>query len=180
MPAIVYRSPGAHSASWMSWPPRRIWYGMLYALIGVWPPRSSAAEAVITLAVEPGWNWACTARLVVWPTLVTFDGSYVGYCAMASTAPVCGWMITTVQLSALVFLTWLAQACSAAYCSAGTMVSRRLLPFTTGLSLLPASGICWPSVPICTCSLPDWPASSALSCSSRPAPPVRTPACGCR
>ena len=44
-------------------------------------------------------------------------------------------MITTVQLSALVFLTWLAQACSAAYCSAGTMVSRRLLPFTTGLVL---------------------------------------------
>ena len=29
MPAIVYRSPGAHSASWMHWPPRRIWYGML-------------------------------------------------------------------------------------------------------------------------------------------------------
>jgi hypothetical protein len=96
---------------------------ILYALIGVWPPRSSAAEAVITLAVEPGSNWACTARLVVWSTFVTSDGLYVGYCAMASTAPVFGWMITTVQLSALVFLTWLAHACSAAYCSAGTMVS---------------------------------------------------------
>src|SRR5213078_2851142 len=139
-------------------PPSRIWYGILYALIGVWPPRSSAAEAVITLAVEPGSNWACTARLVVWSTLVTSDGLYVGYCAMASTAPVFGWMITTVQLSAFVFLTWLAHACSAAYCSAGTMVSRRLLPFTTGWL--------W---------LPDRPASSALCWSSRPAPPVRTP-----
>ena len=29
MPAIVYRSPGAHSASWMTWPPSVIWYGML-------------------------------------------------------------------------------------------------------------------------------------------------------
>src|SRR6267154_1694697 len=156
-------------------PPSRIWYGILYALLGVWPPRSSAADAVITLAVEPGWNWACTARLVVWSTLVTFDGSYVGYCAMASTAPVFGWMISTVQLSALVFLTWLAHACSAAYCSAGTMVSRRLLPFTTGVVRPPASGIGWRSVPTCTCSLPDRPASSALCWSSRPAPPVRTP-----
>ena len=33
MPAIVNRSPGAHSASWMYCPPRRIWYGMLYALL---------------------------------------------------------------------------------------------------------------------------------------------------
>src|ERR1700757_3459301 len=115
---------------------------MLYGLIGVWPPRSSAAAAVITLAVEPGSNWACTARLAVWSTLATLFGSYVGYCAMASTAPVLGWMITTVQLSALVFLTCLAQACSAAYCSAGTMVRRRLLPFTTGWLSLPASGIC--------------------------------------
>src|SRR6266567_3712937 len=89
--------------------------GMMPALIGVWPPRSSAAAAVITLAVEPGWNWACTARLVVLATSVTSDGLYVGYCAMASTFPVRGWMITTVQLSALVFLTWRAQACSAAY-----------------------------------------------------------------
>src|SRR6266496_5447212 len=123
----------------MNCPPSRIWYGILYALIGVWPPRSSAAEAVITLAVEPGWNWACTARLVVWSTFVTSDGLYVGYCAMASTAPVFGWMITTVQLSALVFLTWRAQACSAAYCSAGTMVWLSIEPATTGLSLLPGS-----------------------------------------
>ena len=94
---------------------------------------------------------------------------------MASTAPVFGSMITTVQLSALVFLTWAAHACSAAYCTAGTMVSRRLLPFTTGLSRLPASGICWPSVPACTCSLPAWPASSALYWSSRPAPPLISP-----
>src|ERR1700749_5363784 len=151
-------------------PPSRIWYGILYALIGVWPPRSSAAEAVITLAVEPGWNWACTARLVVWSTLVTSDGLYVGYCAIASTAPVFGWMITTVQLSALVFLTWTAHACSAAYCSAGTIVSCRLLPFTTGLSRLPASGICWPSVPIWTWSLPPRPGHSAVGCRSRAAP----------
>src|ERR1700746_1273855 len=119
MPAVVQCLPAAPSASWMSCPSSRSWYGILYALIGVWPPRSSAAEAVITLAVEPGWNWACTARLLVWSTLVTSDGLYVGYCAMASTAPVFGWMITTVQLSALVFLTWLGHACSAAYCRAG-------------------------------------------------------------
>src|ERR1700730_7214392 len=68
-------------------PPSRIWYGILYALIGVWPPRSSAAEAVITLPVEPGWNWACTARVVVWSTLVASDGLYVGYCALARTVP---------------------------------------------------------------------------------------------
>src|ERR1039457_6211981 len=64
--------------------------------------------------------------------LVTFDGSNVGYCAMASTSPVCGWMITTVQLLALVLATCFWHACSAAYCSAGTMVSRRSLPLTTG------------------------------------------------
>ena len=29
MPAMVYRSPGPHSASWMSWPPSLIWYGMV-------------------------------------------------------------------------------------------------------------------------------------------------------
>src|SRR2546423_7148605 len=159
-------------------PPSRIWYGILYALIGVWPPRSSAAEAVITLAVEPGWNWACTARLVVWSTLVTSDGLYVGYCAMASTAPVFGWMITTVQLSALVFLTWLAHACSAAYCSAGTMVSRRLLPFTTGWLWLPASGICWPSGPLGTCRRPGRPAAAARCGPSRPAPRPRRPGLG--
>src|SRR5258708_26192307 len=141
----------------MHCPPQRIGCGILFSRIGVWPPRSSAVGAVITLAVEPGWNWACTDRLVVWSTLVTFDGSYVGYCAMASTAPVFGWMITTVQLSALVFLTWLAHACSAAYCSAGTMVSRRLLPFTTRVVRPPASVIGWPSVPIFTWSLPDQP-----------------------
>ena len=110
---------------------------------------------------------------------MTFDGLYVGYCAMASTAPVCGLMITTVQLSALVFLTWAAQACSAAYCSAGTMVSRRPLPFTAGVFLPPDSGICWPS-PICTCSLPAFPASSELYWSSRPAPPVMAPVAGSR
>src|SRR4030081_250714 len=100
-------------------PPSRIWYGILYALIGVWPPCSSAAEAVMTLAVEPGWNLACTARLVVWFTLVTAGGLYVGYCAMASTAPVFGLMITTVKLYALVFLTWLTPTSSNAYCTAG-------------------------------------------------------------
>ena len=89
-------------------------------------------------------------------------------------------MITTVQLSALVLATCFAHACSAAYCSAGTMVSRRSLPFTTGLSLLPASGICWPSVPVCTCSLPGWPASSALYCASRPAPPLMHAVVWCR
>ncbi len=61
---------------------------------------------------------------------------------MASTSPVFGWMITTVQLFALVFATWPAHACSASYCSAGTIVSRRSLPLTTGVTLLPASGIC--------------------------------------
>ena len=130
---------------------------------------------MITLAVEPGWNTFCTGMSVAWAAFVMVAGSNVGHCAMASTSPVCGWMITTVQLFALVFLTWLAHACSAAYCSAGTMVSRRPLPFTTGLSLLPASGICWPSVPICTCSLPGWPASSALYSSSMPAAPLMTP-----
>ena len=125
--------------------------------------------------MEPGSNWFCTGMSVVCATSWSVAGLNVGHCAMASTFPVCGWMITMVQLSASVFLTWLAHACSAAYCSAGTMVSRRLLPFITGWSLLPASGIGCPSVPICTCSLPDRPASSAFSASSRPAPPDRTP-----
>ena len=142
---------------------------MLYALSGVWPPCSSAAAAVITLAVEPGWNWACTARLVVWLTAKGLVGSNVGYCAMAITAPVCGLMITTVQLSALVFLTWAAQACSAAYCSAGTMVRRRPLPLTAGVLLPPDSGICWPS-PICTCSLPGLAGQQRVSRGLQAAP----------
>ncbi len=83
--------------------------------------------------------------------------------------------MTTVQLLASLLATCAAQACSAAYCSEGTMVRRRSLPFTTGWSLLPASGIGWPLLLICTCSLPSWPASRALSDCSRPAPPTRTP-----
>ena len=47
-------------------PPSRIWYGILYALIGVWPPCSNAADAVITLAVDPGWNTFCTGMSVAW------------------------------------------------------------------------------------------------------------------
>src|SRR5271166_6876255 len=104
----------------MTWPPSVIWYGMLYALIGVWPPRSKAADAVITLAVEPGWNTFCTGMSVAWAASVMVAGLNIGHCAMASTSPVRGWMITTVQLLALVTLTWLRHACSAAYCSAGT------------------------------------------------------------
>ena len=127
------------------------------------------------MAVEPGWNTSCTGMSVAWLASVMVDGSNVGHCAMASTWPVFGWMITTVQLLALLLATCAAQACSAAYCSEGTIVSRRSLPFTTGWSLLPASGICWPFVPICTCSLPGRPASSALSACSRPAPPTRSP-----
>ena len=62
---------------------------------------------MITLAVEPGWNTFCTGMSVAWVASVMVAGSNVGHCAMASTSPVCGWMITTVQLLALVFLTWL-------------------------------------------------------------------------
>ena len=89
-------------------------------------------------------------------------------------------MITTVQLLALLLATCAAQACSASYCSAGTMVSRRSLPFTTWRSLLPASGICWPFVPIWTCSLPARPASSELYSCSMPAAPVKVPGGSCR
>ncbi len=54
---------------------------------------------MITLAVEPGWNTFPTG-MSVWPgpVFVMVAGSNVGHCAMASTSPVCGWMITTVQL----------------------------------------------------------------------------------
>jgi hypothetical protein len=43
----------------------------LYALIGVWPPRSSAAAAVITLAVEPGSKMSCTARFLASATVLS-------------------------------------------------------------------------------------------------------------
>ena len=146
MPAIVYRSPGAHSASWMTWPPSD---DLVRDVVG--------AHRRLAAALERGrggdrpWRWSragktsCTGMSVAWAASVMVDGLNVGHCAMASTAPVCGWMITTVQLSALVLSTCCAHACSAAYWSAGTIVSRRSLPFTTGLSRLPASGICWPS-----------------------------------
>ncbi len=39
-------------------------------LIGVWPPCSNAAAAVITLAVEPGSNMFWTGMSVVWSTFV--------------------------------------------------------------------------------------------------------------
>src|ERR1700683_1069844 len=81
-------------------------------------------------------------------------------------------MITTVQLAALLLATCAAQACWASYCSAGTMVSRRSLPFTTGWLSSPASGICSPLVPICTCWLPDFPARSELYSCSIPAAQV--------
>ena len=44
-------------------------------LIGVWPPCSNAAAAVITLAVEPGANRYESGRSVVWLTLVNVDWS---------------------------------------------------------------------------------------------------------
>jgi hypothetical protein len=84
-------------------------------------------------------------------------------------------MITTVQLLALLLATWAAQACSASYCSAGTMVSRRSLPLTTGCRCCPRGGSAGRSVAICTCSLPARPASSELYSSSMPAAPTRAP-----
>src|SRR5579872_4570793 len=108
MPAMVNRSPGDHSASWITSPPRASEYGMLYADIGVCPPCSNAAEAVITFAVEPGSKLSCRGISVVCATLVKLDGSYVGHCAIARIRPVCGWLSTSA-----------AQACCASYCSAG-------------------------------------------------------------
>ena len=55
-------------------PPTVIWSGTVYGLIGVWPPRSSAAAAVITLAVLPGGNTADTGRSWVAARLVTCVG----------------------------------------------------------------------------------------------------------
>jgi hypothetical protein len=49
------------------------------------------------------------------------------------------------------------------------------LPLTADVSLLPASGICWPLRPTWTVSLPGWPASSELSADSTPAWPVMIP-----
>ena len=102
----------------------------------VLPPCSSAAAAVITLAVEPGVNWFCTAM-----SELPSEG---GHWAMARMAPVFGFSTTAVQSCALVFFTWAWQACWACSCSAGMIVVSIDWPFTAGVSCDPASGICWP------------------------------------
>ena len=97
---------------------------------------------------------------------------------MARMAPVFGWMITTVHCLASVLFTSASHACCAASCSAGMIVSRMPVPFCAGVSLLPASGIGWPSAPISTCSLPGVPDSSLLYSCSRPVCPAITPVAG--
>ena len=74
-PARVSRSVGCGSASWNVYaPPTVICSGTVYGLIGVWCPRSSAAAAVITLAVLPGGNTADTGMSSVAARLVTCEG----------------------------------------------------------------------------------------------------------
>src|SRR5215469_9856918 len=72
-PARVSRSVGCGSASWKGNPPMMICSGTVYGVIGVCP-RSSAAAAVMTLAVLPGGKTADTGRSWVAARLVTFVG----------------------------------------------------------------------------------------------------------
>src|SRR6516162_7905978 len=99
-PASVSRSVGCGSASWNGKPWTRICSGTVYGVIGVWPC-SSAAAAVITLAVLPGGKIEELGMSTVDATLVTLVGVNVGYCAMARILPVLGSSTTTMQLSAL-------------------------------------------------------------------------------
>ena len=74
-PARVRCSVACGSASWNVYaPPTVICSGTVYGLIGVWRPRSSAAAAVITLAVLPGGNTADTGRSWVAARFVTCEG----------------------------------------------------------------------------------------------------------
>src|SRR6202021_3639275 len=70
---------------------------MWYALIGVLPPCSNAAAAVITLAVEPGVNTAWSGRSVASAMSVSAFWFQVGHWAMARMSPVFGWMMTAVR-----------------------------------------------------------------------------------
>src|SRR5712691_5180623 len=164
IPATVYLVPfGCVSASWKGKPSTRIWFGIEYALIGVWPPRSRAAATVMVLAVLPGSNTLATGMSVVRSRFCgTAAGLNVGHWAIARILPVDGCMITTEQLSARVSLTRSAHARSASHCSPDWMVSRRFPAGTRGWTLSWVSGICWPAEPVSMRSMPSLPASSVL------------------
>ena len=147
--------------------------GTVYLVIGV-SPCSSAAAAVITLAVLPGGKIPATGRSTVSARLVTLPGWKVGYWARARILPVCGCMTTIVQLSALVTRIRWAQACWAAHCNGARMVSRTLPPGTMGRPLSEANGMGCPVTPVSTCCLPSRPASSELNDCSMPAWPLRS------
>ena len=150
IPAMVQRSVGWYSASWNGKPSTTIWSGTVYALIGVWPPCSNAAAAVITLAVLPGSNTSLTGRSAVSARLSGCAGLNDGACAMARICPVCGSITTTVQLLASVSLIRCAQACSASHCRLARMVSRTLRPGTMDRLVCPATGMGSPLLPFCT------------------------------
>ncbi len=137
------------------------------------PPCSNAADAVITLAVEPGVNSAWSGRSVASAAAVSVFWSQVGHWAMARMSPVCGCMMTTVHDLACALSTSFWHAFIASYCRAGLIVSLIDSPFLAGVSsLLP--GICSPSAPCSNCSLPLVPVSSLLYSCSMPAWPAIT------
>src|SRR5262249_23621615 len=136
---------------------------------------SSAAAAVITLAVLPGGKIADTGRSTVAARLVMWLGWEVGDWGRAEILPLDGSMTTTGPLGAFVRRDCLAPACCASHCRVETMVSRTLLPGTIDCDLPAVTGICWPPAPVSTSCLPSRPASSALNDCSMPAWPVTSP-----
>ncbi len=66
---------------------------------------------------------------------------------MARMAPVLGAMTTTVQSRACILATCCWQACCAASCSAGMIVSVISLPSVAGVTEPPSNGMCSPLVP---------------------------------
>src|ERR1700685_2789681 len=83
IPAMVRRSVGWYSASWKVNPSTTIRSGTVYGLIGVSPPCSIAAAAVITFAVLPGSKTSVTGMSVVAATLAGFAGLNDGAWASA-------------------------------------------------------------------------------------------------
>src|ERR1035438_10032717 len=103
------------SPSWNGNPSTTISQGIVYGVIVVCPPCSSAAAAVITFAVLPGWNTSATGMSVAAAAIDGKAGLNDGAWASVRIRPVLGCMTTAVQLSASTLRTCAAQACSASY-----------------------------------------------------------------
>src|ERR1700684_2356368 len=146
---------------------------MLYALIGVLPPCSNAADAVITLAVEPGVNMSWSGMSVALPGVAVL-WSQVGHWAMARMSPVFGWMMTSVHDFACDLSTSFSHAFIASYWRTELIVSLIESPFWAGVSSR-VPGLCSPLGSFSYSSLPVVPVSRLLYSSSMPARPWITP-----